>query len=232
MAVKKAARKSRSTRKTVAKTSLPLSSEESVESVSGNSLLKRPIPKKLLVGVLVLVALLVLAWQTIGGFFLPATVNGQPIFGWEYFGELHSRSGSQTLDSLITQKLLVQEAKKRGVNVSADEVQERISQLEKDLEASGGLDQALSFSGMTRVDLESQISLNLMVEKLVDGDIQVSDEDVAASYEESKEYFAGVSEEEARAQVRQQLRSDKIQEKITSLVADLRNNADIKNFLE
>lgn len=234
MAAKKATAKSKSKQANASKSkSEPVKMEEMHDERDHmENSPRRRVSGKLIIGLVLMVSIAYLAWRQFGGFFLPAIVNGQPIFGWEYIGELHNRAGAQTLDSLITQKLLVQEAAKRGVTVSEEEVESRIADLESNLEGSGGLDQALSFSGMTRDDLKAQIRLNLMVEKLVDEEIEISDEEIQQSYEDNKQSFANISKEEAMNQIREQLKSDKIQAKIASLIAELRDSSDIKTYLE
>src|SRR3989344_2239023 len=185
------------------------------------------IPRNVLVLLLtVLVLLGLIAWK-FGGIFVPVMVNSQPVFGWEYYGELSKRFGQQTLDSLVTQKLLMQEAKKKGVSVSKSDIDERVTELEGQLAESGGIDQALSLSGMTRDDLNEQLEINLLVEKLVEDRVEVTSKEIDDKYAESKEQMGDITEEEAKKQIEGQIKSQKIQEEVANLITELRDAAKI-----
>src|SRR3989337_2397944 len=77
--------------------------------------------------------------------FFAALVGGKPITRLELVKELEKQSGKQTLESLITKKLIFGEAQKEGVAITNQDVQAEIEKIEKTVETQGStLDAALS----------------------------------------------------------------------------------------
>ena len=70
------------------------------------------------------VALLVLGFMY-KGLVVAAWVNGAPISRFQVLGQLEKMSGKNVLDSLITKKLIEDEAKAKGIAVTKDEVSSR-----------------------------------------------------------------------------------------------------------
>src|SRR3972149_2654206 len=104
--------------------------------------------KKFIVGVVIVVLLSLL--YLLKGLFVAAFVNGQPISRLSVVRELERRGGAQALDSVISQTLILQEAKKQKVTATDEEVNATIAEIEVSLEGQGGLDQILISEGMTR----------------------------------------------------------------------------------
>lgn len=97
-----------------------------------------------------------------------AVVNGQPIFRWTVINKLEDQGGRQTVDSLITEKLVRQALREANVQVSREEVDAAVAEIEARLVSQGmTLDQALAQEGLTRQKLEDDIMLQKSAEKLV-----------------------------------------------------------------
>ena len=130
-----------------------------------------------------------------------ALVNGQPIYQ-EDLDQIYASlppnlanvNESVILDQLIEQELLVQEAKKQGFTVTDAELQDYIDQL---LAYYGmpadQLDAALEQQGVTRAEFEQSSKRQLLVSKLVNktvyANINISDEQVAAQYEQNPSLY-------------------------------------------
>jgi len=76
--------------------------------------------KRVLTGAVMLLVFVLLYF--LKGFYIAAVVNGQPISRFSVIGELERRGGSQALDSLINQTLILQEAKKQNVTTTDQEI--------------------------------------------------------------------------------------------------------------
>jgi parvulin-like peptidyl-prolyl isomerase len=99
--------------------------------------------------------------------FVVAWVNGRPITSISFVRELVHTGGQQILNDMITQKLVLQEAKKQKVSVGDAELQEEMNQLEQFAqEQQATLDQLLEIQGMKRADLLEQIRWQKLVTKL------------------------------------------------------------------
>ncbi len=80
---------------------------------------------RLVITVLVIAAVL----YYIKGWFFAAVVNGQPVSRLAVVNQLEKTGGKQTLDSLINQSLILQEAKKLKITVSNKEVDDEIKRI-------------------------------------------------------------------------------------------------------
>ena len=119
-----------------------------------------------------------------------ATVGDEKITQDELNDVLVKMYGKEALNSLISEKLVAQEIKKNDIKVSDEDVDKEMEALENQYKEQGGLEAALKNSNMTEADLKDQIINQLSLEKLLADDIKVSDEEVAAYYEENKEQFS------------------------------------------
>jgi foldase protein PrsA len=166
--------------------------------------------------------------------FVVALVNGQPITRLSLLQELEKQGGKSTLNSLVTKSLILQEAKKQKITVTAQEVDQSLTQLEENLAAQGqDLNQLLEMQGTTRDSLKDQFRIQTIVEKIVGKDIQVTDQEVKDFAEENKSSFPKDAKvEEVSASARQQLRRQKINEKASAWLDSLHKNAKIQYFLQ
>lgn len=164
---------------------------------------------------------------------VPAIVNGKPIFSWKYVNELHKTAGQQVLDRMISEILVEQEVAKQGIQVTQDEINQQISQIEEQFgEESGGLETVLSLQGLTRDEFVKQLRLNLSLEKLVKGTIEISEEDIAEELTTNAEIYQDLSEIDAATTAAENLRSGRLQDSFQGWFQDIRNNANIKNFFQ
>ena len=117
--------------------------------------------------VFILILLFIIVYLKIN-LFIAATVNNEPIFRWQLIKELELRGGEQTLDSMITEKLILQEAKNNSIVISQEDIDKEIEKVNEQLKAQNmDLDSALAFQGQTKDDFIKNLRLRLMVEKLI-----------------------------------------------------------------
>jgi len=134
-------------------------------------------PYYVVIGVII-VALLSLLYY-FKSFFIVAIVNGQPIWRSTLNNQMAKQYGQQMLDTLITETLIEQQAKNKGIMIDDDKVASETAKIEESVASQGQtLDQILILQGMTRVDLKKQLRLNLMVEQLAGSDASASAEEV------------------------------------------------------
>jgi len=181
---------------------------------------------------LILIILGVVAFYA-KGLFIAAIVNGQPITRFAVISELEKRSGEQTLSSIITETLILQEAQKRNITVTQKEIDDSIKKIESDLkEQKQSLDQALAFQGMARKDFEYQLRLRKLVEKMLVKEIEPTDKEISDYIEQNKDSLPkDTSEEEIEKTVKEQLKQQKLSTKVQEWLADLQNKASINYFV-
>ena len=187
--------------------------------------------KKFIVGVVIVVLLSLL--YLLKGLFVAAFVNGQPISRLSVVRELERRGGAQALDSVISQTLILQEAKKQKVTATDEEVNATIAEIEASLEGQGGLDQILIAEGMTRDDLISQVRLQKLAEKILSDQVSVSDEEVRQYIETNADLLPeDQNTEELNNKVKNQLQQQKLSEAIQTWLTDLKDKANINYFVD
>lgn len=181
---------------------------------------------------LIIIVLVVLAFL-LKGLFVAALVNGQPISRLTLVAELEKQGGKQTLSSLVNQTLILQEAKKKNISVSQEEIDIQSKQIEDSLKKQGqNLDTALAVQGMTRQDFLMQLKLRSLVEKLLAGQIKVTDKEVSDYIEKNKDTLpTNLKEDEIKKGVMQQLKQQKLASASQSWLAELNKNAKVMYFV-
>tara|TARA_B100000745_G_scaffold190568_1_gene125227 strand:- start:1039 stop:1698 length:660 start_codon:yes stop_codon:yes gene_type:complete len=187
----------------------------------------------LIYGAIALVAVLVVgAWLYTQGFVVAAKVNGESISRLSIVNELEAQTGAAVLDAMISDILIEQAAAEAGATITDAEVATEITAIEGQITGQGGtLEQVLAQQGLTRDSLTEQIKTQKMLEVLLADDITVTEEEIKAFIEANGPLPEG-QEEAAKAQVMEQLRSQKFSTAAQSYVTGLRTQANIQYFVD
>lgn len=179
-----------------------------------------------------IVALLVL-WLA-KSILVAATVNGIPVSRLALVNTLGSRYGSEVLEEMIDQTLVMREASKLGVKVTDEEIDAEISRLEELVSSQGlTLDQALESQGMTKKQLIDQIKLQKTVEAILKDKVVATDEEVRTYYDENKQYLdATKTFEEQKADLALQVAQAKLGSAYATWIEELRASAKIKYLID
>ena len=166
------------------------------------------------------------------GLVVAGIVNGKPIFRWELNKTLVSRFGKQTLEGMISERLIADAAKKAGVSVSKEEIDAKEAEIVGGLAGDVKLEDLLKLQGLTKEDFDSQIQLQLTVEKLLSRDIAVSEEDVTGYIATNRATLTATDEASLRVEARAALVNQKVSEKIQPWFMELKDSAKILRFIE
>ena len=178
----------------------------------------------MLVGVLILV---VVIYATTKGYIVAAIVNGKPVFRWTVSQMLVSRYGKQTLESIISERLIADAAKTNGVQVTQKDIDAKTNEVVKSLGPNVKLDDLLKYQGMDKTDFEHQISLQLTVEKILGKEVEVTDAEVAEFNEKNKETMVATEEAAMKGEAQEALTTQKINEKIHPCFVKLKKTANL-----
>lgn len=180
----------------------------------------------------ILIVILLIAAYYLRGLIIVATVNGEPISRLSVIRELEKRQGAQALDTIITEKLILQEAKKQNLNVTQAEIDEEIAKIEASLSEQGqNLDQLLQSQGISKEELNKQIQLQKLISLMVNI-AEITDEEVDEYLEENESTIPeDVSEEEIREQARESLKQQKLSQDVQVYLEELRSQANINYIL-
>jgi len=188
---------------------------------------------KTLVTSLIIVMIAFLAGFFVKNNLISAMVNGKPIWKKELVKEMETYYGESVLNSIIEGELIKQEAEKRGIKVTEEEVSNQIKTIEDSMKSQGqDLQQALEESGMTVEDLRENYKMNILIEKLLADKITVTDEDIQKYIEENKDSFPeGTDMEQIKSLVEEGLKQEKMSTEYQSFINGLREKADIEILL-
>ena len=173
-----------------------------------------------------IIALIVYVFWFNRGLLVAGSVNGRLITTPEFYSRLVKTGGEQVFDNLVRDILLRQEASKKGVTATKEEVDTKIEQIEKSLGGKDSFEAALSQNKTSLDTLREQITIKVLVEKLLADQIKVSDSEVVKFISENKETTTGKSKEE----VKEALQSQKLNEKFQTWYEELKNKAKITKY--
>lgn len=166
------------------------------------------------------------------GLFISALVNGKPIFRWTVNATLMARYGKQTVDNMITERLIADEAKRAKVTVTQAEIDAKEQDILKSFGGNVTLDEVLQYQGMTKADFDEQIRLQMLLTKLIGKDIVITDEDIAAYRATNSATLVATDEAGLNAEAREAILTQQVGEKIQSWFTDLRSKAKIFTFAQ
>ncbi|GAB6259432.1 peptidylprolyl isomerase [Peribacillus sp. N1] len=126
-----------------------------------------------------------------------ASIDGEKINKDELYDALVAGYGADTLDLLITNKLVELEAEKAGIKIKDDEIQKEIDVMVESYGDEKSLKEQLEASGSSMEALKKDIVVYLQTKKLVEPRITVTDEEISTYFEDNKDTFAQVEQVEA-----------------------------------
>lgn len=186
-----------------------------------------------------IIAVTIVMLAFLSGYFIKnsliaATVNGKTIWRYGLIKQLENYYGTNILNTTIEQELIKQEAEDKNIEVTKEEVGAKIKEIETSMSSSGQtLDEALQESGMTRKDLEDNYRLNLIIEKILSGRIQVTDEEVQKYIDDNSESFPeGTDMESIKTIIVEQLKQQKMSTEYQSFINELKEKAEIKTVVK
>jgi len=179
---------------------------------------------------------------------LVATVNGEEIKGDRYnpiytqvkmqmaqFGEDvsdHDLLREQTLNVLVEQQLISQDAETAGIEITEDEVQNEFDKLKEQNEEQLAI--VLEEFQLTEEEFKIQLRDDLITAAYIDSelDIEVTDEEVETFYEEMRAENEDLeSFDELEELIRAQLENQQTQEQLPIKLEELKEDAEIEHMI-
>lgn len=118
-----------------------------------------------------------------------ASVNGEKITKDELNTKLTEMYGADTLDSLITNKVIEMEADKQKVKVTGNEIDEELTKLQESYGGEDAFAAALEQNKVSIDRIREDIQTYLLAEKMIKPSIKVTEEEMKTYFEENKESF-------------------------------------------
>ncbi|NBC69116.1 peptidylprolyl isomerase [Paenibacillus sacheonensis] len=117
------------------------------------------------------------------------SVNGVSITKEKLYDQMVKLGGAQTMDNLIQEELIKQEADKAKIVVTDADVDSEIARIKKQFPTEADFDNALTQSGMTLDDLKAQTPMQLQIRKILEPQAKVTDKDVEDYYNTNKAQY-------------------------------------------
>ncbi|WP_201715233.1 SurA N-terminal domain-containing protein [Rossellomorea arthrocnemi] len=142
----------------------------------------------------------------------------------------------QTIDSIVGQTLLMQQADEKGYKATDDEINKQLEEVKKQYKDDKQFEEAMKKAGFTMDELKTQIAENIKYTNYVDKEIKVSEvtEDEMKKFYDQYASQQGQDQskdapkfEDVKPQIKTQLEQQKKQEKLVQHVEDLKKNAKI-----
>ncbi len=186
------------------------------------------------VPLMVVLAIVILA---LGAFlfkekFVVAIVNGRPIFRSQLDRELVSIYGKDTLENLIVEKAIKEEVAKQKVKVDEKEIDDQISQLTKGLGEGTNIEEILAAQGLTMPVFREQIKLRLQVNRILEKDITVSDEEIGQFIKDNEKSMTATTEAGRKDEAKKAIKDQKLSTKVQEWVNGLLEKAKVSRFLK
>ena len=159
-----------------------------------------------------------------GKFLVVAWVDNKPLTWFEYYNTLNSRYGNDTKDQLISQKLIFDEANNRHITVSTQEVDAQINTIKAQSQGDANFNQLLAQQGLTLDELKRQIKLQVMIKKMFQPGITVTDDEINKYIADNKAQYPDVTDT-VKTTVKDQL----VQQKLIDVFRTWLQNAQKSN---
>lgn len=158
--------------------------------------------------------------------FLAGTINGKFITTPAFYSKLAENSGEEVFESLVQDTLIKQEAAKKGVSASEEEIDKKLKELEDQLGGKESFQKALEQNNTDLAQVKSQIVTQILVEKILEGELEVSAKEIS-DYKKANQDFIGDMTDK---QIKEALKSQKLNERFTSWFENLKKDAKIQTY--
>lgn len=143
-----------------------------------------------------------------------------------------SQAKQQALDNLINQVLFMQAAAKENVVITDQQVQSEYDRTFGQFETATEFQAALTENNLTseqfRNNILTQLTIQQYLEPHIDQNVTVNDEEVQELYDQYKQQGSNIPAlEEAKAQLVEQIRQQKINLQISTIIDSLKESAEI-----
>ena len=184
--------------------------------------------KRFYLVILILGILLLLIYKK--SWIVAAIVNGEPIPTFTVNQKLNSLYKEKILTQIINEKILEQEARKQGIVISPQQIQEKVAEAETSYGGKETFEMLLSQQGLTRDEFLNQTRLQLLVEKLFEKESSPSAEEVQKFMTDNKSLPEATEEAKFKALAEDSVKNNKLSTIFSEKFQELRKNAKISIF--
>jgi foldase protein PrsA len=120
-----------------------------------------------------------------------AKVGNTSITKTQFATEMETQAGSQAMSQLIVKQLVADAAKKYNITASDKDVTDQINQLKAqyNVTTDDQFNQFLSTNHLTLAELKDEMTNQVLLQKLTERNVKVSDADIKTYYDQNKQEF-------------------------------------------
>lgn len=159
-----------------------------------------------------------------------ALVDRTPLTRIEMYKILERKYGQELREQLIVEKLVLSEAARRNVNISDDEINGELKKVEEQFGGKEVFDSWLTQQRLTLDDVKKDIKLKLLVFKMFESNIKITDEEINKYVEENKDQQVAslnqstLNDEAFKKEAREALKQSKITQEFRSWLESAKNS--------
>lgn len=165
------------------------------------------------------------------GLLVAAVVNGRPIFTWQLNKTLMDRFGQQTLEGMISEQLIADEAQKQGVRTTQADIDTKQKEILRSLGDNVKLEDLLKYQGITKTDFDNQIKLQITVQKILGKNILITDSDISNYIATNSASLSATDPAALREQAKQAILDQKVGELLQPWFLALKQKAKVLRFV-
>ncbi len=207
------------------------------ETITSKTATKAKNPKVILfVKVLLILAIgavVFLLAQKYRGVFVAGTVNKSIISRIELNNKMAEKYGKQTLEEIISERLLEENLQKNKITVTDKEVSDELAKIKEQYGGEEQFKTAIAQYGMTEKQAEDSIKQSIGLKKLIEVSykIEITDDQVSKYYEENKESYSGKKLEEVTNDIKDALYQQELYTKSQEWYSQIRKDAKVNSYL-
>ncbi|HLZ71331.1 MAG TPA: SurA N-terminal domain-containing protein [Dehalococcoidia bacterium] len=180
------------------------------------------------VAIIALAAGNIYQWRSHSGSPTVATVDGSKITRADYDKAVAQGDGGDILDNLINTRLVENDAAKKHVGATPDEIDAKVKETKAQLGSDDAWQQALAAQHLTELEARDLLRIDILLDKLTADKAQVTDADVQQFFDQNKDtQFKGQTIDQVKDQIKQQLTSQKQGQARSDYLDSLKNGAKI-----
>ncbi len=162
--------------------------------------------------------------------FIVALVDKVPVTRAQFYQELDKRYGKQIKEQLVVQQLVLNEAKKRGVTISQQEIEAEYKKVQDQVGADM-LGNLLAQQNITDKDFRNQLKLQLLVRKMFGQGINITDADIDKYLKDNQAtQSAQTIDDKQKQQIRDQLTNQKVSQNFQSWLQQAQSSSRVIKF--
>jgi foldase protein PrsA len=165
--------------------------------------------------------------------FIVGTVNKTPITRLELNAKMAEKYAAQTLEEIVSEKLLNENLKKNNIVVTDKEIQDELAKIKVQYGGEEQFQAAIAQFGMTEAKALQSIKQSIGLKKLIEGVnvIEITDAAISQYFTDNKASYEGKKLEDVKAEIKEILYQQEIYTKSQEWYTQIRKDATVSSFL-